>query len=71
MAAQKTNLTASDLPDSLSRLRLAIERAVPVGRAHHPHPVWEEESTLRATGAQDQAVWASPWISRTPGTPPR
>lgn len=31
MIAQETSLRASDLPDSLGRLRLAIERAVPVG----------------------------------------
>lgn len=31
MAAVRTTLTASDLPDSLARLRAEIERAVPVG----------------------------------------
>src|SRR3954454_12525829 len=35
MAAQKTNLTAKDLPDSLRKLRLAIEAAIPVGRAQY------------------------------------
>ena len=31
MAAVRTTLNARDLPDSLARLRLAIERAIPVG----------------------------------------
>ena len=50
MAAQKTNLSAKDLPDSLHRLRLAIEAAVPVGRAHHPRSVWDEEVATKAPG---------------------
>jgi tRNA-splicing ligase RtcB (3'-phosphate/5'-hydroxy nucleic acid ligase) len=33
MIAAKTTLTASDLPDNLSRVRAAIERAVPHGRS--------------------------------------
>src|SRR5437868_14311152 len=40
MAAQKTNLTAQDLPDSLRTLRLAIEEAIPLGRDQHQSPVW-------------------------------
>jgi tRNA-splicing ligase RtcB (3'-phosphate/5'-hydroxy nucleic acid ligase) len=52
MAAQKTTLTARDLPDSLYRLRLAIEEAVPVGRAHHPSSVWDEEPALRESGSE-------------------
>lgn len=50
MAAQKTNLTAKDLPDSLRRLRLAIEAAIPVGRAQHQSPVWADERGLKSTG---------------------
>jgi tRNA-splicing ligase RtcB len=50
MGAVKTNLTASDLPDSLHRIRSDIEAAVPVGFAMHRDPVelaaaeelWEE-----------------------------
>jgi len=42
MAAVKTSLFASDLPDNLKKLRLAIEAAVPVGRGLHAVPVWEE-----------------------------
>jgi tRNA-splicing ligase RtcB len=35
MAALRTNLTASDLPDDLSAIRSALEAAIPVG--HHGH----------------------------------
>jgi tRNA-splicing ligase RtcB (3'-phosphate/5'-hydroxy nucleic acid ligase) len=35
MAAVRTSLTASDLPDDLKPLRTAIERAVPHGRSDH------------------------------------
>lgn len=51
MAAQKTNLTAKDLPDSLHRLRLKIEAAIPVGRDQHQAPVWADEALLKDTGA--------------------
>jgi tRNA-splicing ligase RtcB len=37
MAAVKTNLTASDLPDSLQLLRHRIEKAVPVGFESHEY----------------------------------
>ena len=50
MAAQKTNLTAKDLPDSLRKLRLAIEAAVPVGRGQHNAPVWADEPELKGNG---------------------
>jgi tRNA-splicing ligase RtcB (3'-phosphate/5'-hydroxy nucleic acid ligase) len=48
MAAQKTNLVAEDLPDSLGKLRSEIERAIPVGPQHHRAPAWEGASALRA-----------------------
>lgn len=35
MNAVRTSLTANDLPDNLRRIRSAIERRVPVGRAQH------------------------------------
>ncbi|CAM3153305.1 RtcB family protein [Stackebrandtia soli] len=35
MTAQRTSLTAENLPDDLSRLRRAIENAIPVGRGAH------------------------------------
>ncbi|TJZ73557.1 RtcB family protein [Chitiniphilus eburneus] len=35
MNAVRTSLNAADLPDTLARLRSAIEAAVPVGFAHH------------------------------------
>jgi len=50
MAAQKTNLTAKDLPDSLRKVRLAIEEAIPVGRDQHRSPVWADEPELKSTG---------------------
>ena len=50
MSAQKTNLTAKDLPDSLHKLRLSIEASVPVGRAHHSGSIWDQEPGLKATG---------------------
>src|SRR3954471_2583205 len=55
MAAQKTNLTAEDLPESLRKLRLAIEQAIPVGRDQHQAPVWLDEPALKSTGEE---LWA-------------
>jgi len=54
MAAQKTNLAAKDLPDSLRQLRLAIEAAIPVGRGQHKGPVWTDEPELKSAG---EALW--------------
>jgi tRNA-splicing ligase RtcB (3'-phosphate/5'-hydroxy nucleic acid ligase) len=48
MAAVKTTLRASQLPDSLRALRLAIEAAIPVGRGQYALPVWQESATLAA-----------------------
>ena len=48
MAAVKTTLCASHLPDSLKALRLAIETAIPVGRGQYDLPVWQESATLAA-----------------------
>jgi tRNA-splicing ligase RtcB len=56
MGAVCTNLRASDLPDSLRRVRLSIEAAVPVGFSAHDEPVktklgdelWEEFPSLTA-----------------------
>lgn len=42
MLAAQTNLTANDLPDSLSKLRADIERVVPVGRDAHKHTKFGE-----------------------------
>lgn len=39
MSSVQTNLTASDLPDSLSSLRSRIEEAIPVGFNMHENPV--------------------------------
>jgi tRNA-splicing ligase RtcB len=38
VCAVRTNLTASDLPDSLSHMRSEIEQRVPVGFGQHQHP---------------------------------
>src|SRR6185369_7977696 len=38
MGAVRTNLTASDLPDGLHRIRSDIERVLPVGFASHDRP---------------------------------
>jgi tRNA-splicing ligase RtcB len=47
MSAVKTSLTARRLPDSLKRLRLELEAAVPVGRAQYRLPVWQDSAALR------------------------
>jgi len=39
VAALRSSLTASDLPDALHGLRSEIERAIPVGFEQHKHPV--------------------------------
>lgn len=54
MGAVETNLTASDLPESLRQVRFDIEKVIPVGFAAHDHPVqspaatalWQEFSGL-------------------------
>ena len=52
MAAVQTSLTSDDLPDDLRRLRTAIERAIPVGRAAHRQAAWEDAGDqLRGAGA--------------------
>jgi tRNA-splicing ligase RtcB len=51
MAAVRTDLEARHLPDDLRRLRLAIERAVPVGKDAHREAAWERAGDeLRAAG---------------------
>jgi tRNA-splicing ligase RtcB len=42
MAALQTNLSAHDLPSNLQPLRVAIEKAVPVGRGQHRSPAWDQ-----------------------------
>jgi tRNA-splicing ligase RtcB (3'-phosphate/5'-hydroxy nucleic acid ligase) len=57
MAAVKTSLHAGDLPDSLKKLRLGIEAAVPVGRGLYAVPVWEaagEDLALRGKSLMDR-----------------
>ncbi len=50
MAAMRTSLTASDLPDNLTGLRHAIESVVPVGFNQH-------KAGLRMV--EDMSIWAS------------
>jgi len=42
MAAVKTSLVAKHLPDDLRGLRVAIEKAIPVGKHFHDEPVWHQ-----------------------------
>lgn len=50
MSAVRTNLRATDLPDSLRKLRLAIEEAIPVGRNYYGEPAFDQASEgLRRT----------------------
>ena len=47
MAAIKTNLKASDLPENLDGLRAAIEAAIPVGFNYHERAVFLRDQNLR------------------------
>ena len=50
MAAVRTSLSASDLPDDLTRIRSSLERAIPVGFESHKEPV---------ASARASELWAS------------
>jgi len=70
MAALKTNLSADDLPDSLRKLRLAIEHAVPVGRDSHAAPVWAdagEELAGRGRALMERFAELEPRVQRLAG----
>lgn len=54
MIAQETGLTASDLPDSLAKLRSDIERAIPHGGPGR-HGSWEEEGRHGCPASVSQA----------------
>lgn len=56
MSAVRTDLTATDLPDSLARVRAQVERAVPVGRAGH-----REGPDLARLGLEHDYDWAGFW----------
>lgn len=56
MAAVRTTLTAEKLPESLTRVRAEIERAVPVGRADH-------ESTAHRTRGGSPAAVGEAWMA--------
>jgi tRNA-splicing ligase RtcB (3'-phosphate/5'-hydroxy nucleic acid ligase) len=69
MAAVETSLKASDLPDDLRRLRLAIEAAIPVGRNAHDQPAWERAGDeLRAAGQALMDRYAGLGAHVHPGT---
>lgn len=53
MMAVKLPFTASDLPDSLTRLRSDIERVVPVGKAMHDEPLLDALHWGRVDGLHD------------------
>lgn len=55
MLAARTSLLAADLPDNLSGLRSAIEKAVPHGKTHgrHDRGAWQDVPT------QADQAWAS------------
>ena len=54
MSAQRTTLTASDLPDSLASLRSALEAAIPHGRTDNGGP-------------NDRGAWGSPTAAAEAG----
>ncbi len=67
MAALQTNLSASDLPSDLKRLRLAIEKAVPVGREQHESAAWDAlDAGTKQRGAELMARFAdlTPGVQR-------
>lgn len=55
MGAVKTNLVASDLPESLRALRLAVEEAIPVGFNSHGSPISPPKHGPR------YAAWVGLW----------
>lgn len=75
MIAQRTSLTASDLPDNLAALRSAIEQAVPHGRTNNGGPgdrgAWgsapDEQQNLYAAMYQDLA----PLVAKHPTLRPQ
>jgi tRNA-splicing ligase RtcB len=69
MAAVKTSLRASLLPDNLKELRLAIEGTIPVGRRQYPRPVWADEASLRTPIAAllDALTHLGPQVQRLAG----
>jgi tRNA-splicing ligase RtcB len=72
MCAVKTSLMARDLPDSLARLRSAIEALVPVGAESHDKPVNTHREglfgiALKRKGAELQARYEKLGILRRIG----
>ncbi|HZS42153.1 MAG TPA: RtcB family protein [Polyangia bacterium] len=70
MAAVRTNLAASHLPDDLKAVRRAVERAIPVGFHEHRDPAWRalSESTRReARALMDDFTSLSPAVQDLDG----
>lgn len=73
MIAVKTSLDAADLPDNLSGLRLAIERAVPHGRmpGHRDPGAWTNppgivnQTWARLLPEFQRIVEKYPWLAKT------
>lgn len=57
MSAVRTSLTAGDLPGDLSRVRSAIEAAIPVGRGMHDDPVEPRQFHGLATAGWEEFWW--------------
>jgi tRNA-splicing ligase RtcB len=55
MMAVRTSLEAAQLPDNLSGIRRAIERAVPHGRTHHGGS--KDEGSFRRASAPGEKAW--------------
>jgi tRNA-splicing ligase RtcB len=53
MGAIRTNLKASDLPESLAGLRSSIETAIPVGFNGHTKPAWGHRDSVTGRKAQE------------------
>lgn len=53
MGAVRTNLTASDLPESLREIRLAVEKAIPTGFASHREPAYPHASAETRCAAEE------------------
>lgn len=64
MLAVETSLTAADLPESLTRLRHAIERDIPVGFSAHDHPVATFHDGLDGIALYRRAQALNAWFDR-------
>ena len=63
MSAVRLSLTADRLPDSLGKVRAAIERDVPVGMAGHPDERWCNEGLARVAPGLEPIIDKHPQVS--------